>query len=326
MHYTKEQIDIADNIPIMDILREQNEQYKRVGNCYYWKAHDSLRFTGPKWYRFSTREGGQAIRFCERFLSLDFPQAVGYLLDHFAPYASKMEEGNDWGGEQIRNDSINKRISEESKGLFEQKKELIIPEKNESNRHVYAYLVKERGIDPEIVCTFMKYGSVYEEKERNLAVFVGKDTEGNIRSAGLHGVKVNDAKEKWTAKGSDIRYGFGFSGGGEKLYVFEAPIDLMSFISLYRKGWKNQNYVSLSGVSANALEQFLQDHPDVKKVYLCLDNDKAGNDACERIFEELKSGGIEFGRISPTLKDWNEDLLNTIKMRNEGYIWGISPV
>lgn len=335
MHYTQDQINIADSIPIMDILRSQNEEYKRVGSCYFWKAHDSLRFTGSKWYRFSTNEGGHAIQFCKRFLRMDFPDAMNFLLKNFAPYALEWkDEGssysqskenvtgeykNDISFATENNESVVEKASEKSR-------QFKVPVANDHNRHVYAYLTKERGIHPEIVCYFMRTGSVYEEKERNLAVFAGKDKSGNIRNASFHGVKKNDCKEKWTAKGSDLRYGFGFVGGSNRVYVFEAPIDLMSFISLYPKDWKQNNYIALSGVSKNALEQFLWDNPNVTKVFLCLDNDMAGNEACERIFKELSAEGREFSRIQPTGKDWNEDLLNMKTTMTEGTIWGISQV
>ena len=322
MHYTDEQISIADRIPIMDILQDQNEQYKKVGRCYYWKAHDSLRFTGPKWYRFSTREGGQAIRFCERFLQLDFPASVEYLLGNFAPYALKLKEGEGHSG--TKSPSVSKTDDlKQDKTAFNEKREFRIPQKGDTNRHVFAYLTKERGISPGVVTFFMQKGSVYEAKDRCLAVFAGKDKAGNIRNANFHGVRKSDAKNKWTAEGSDLRYGFGHVGQGEKLYVFEAAIDLMSFVTIYAKDWKEHSYVSLAGVSGNALEQFLWDHPNIREVFLCLDNDKAGNEASERLYGDFKNRAL-FSRILPKQKDWNEVLLSTIKTEEEGNKWGIS--
>ena len=52
--------------------------------------------------------------------------------------------------------------------------------------------------------------------------------------------------------------------------VFEAPIDLLSFIELFPKNWQQHNYLSLGGVSGKALRQFLSERPDVERVFLCL--------------------------------------------------------
>ena len=334
MHFTDEQINIADGVPIMEILRMQNEEYKRVGSCYYWKAHDSLHFTGSKWFRFSTHEGGRAIRFCERFLNMSFQEATEYLLRNFAPNVLE------WSRENINNASggtsgtENKGFGgfkreaaflEETDEVKVEKKEFESPIPAETNKHVYAYLTKERGIDPAIVSFFMERRDIYEERKHSWAVFAGRDKNKWMRCASIHGVTMNDNHSKWTAKGSDLRYGFGFKGSGEKVYVFEAPIDLLSFITMYQKDWQNNSYISLSGVSGNALKQILRDCPNLSKVYMCLDNDEAGEQGCKRIYKELKTTGKEFQRIKPVHKDWNEDLLAE-GMGGQTTQWGISQV
>ena len=94
-----------------------------------------------------------------------------------------------------------------------------------------------------------------------------------------------------------------------RFYVFEAPIDLLSFISLYQKDWQEHSYVALCGVAEHALMQLLSDAPHVQQVALCLDNDKAGIQARERIKQSLSERGYQdvFPLFS-RLKDWNEDL------------------
>ena len=96
---------------------------------------------------------------------------------------------------------------------------------------------------------------------------------------------------------------------GDTVYVFEAPIDLLSFISLYQRDWQQHSYVSLCGVSERALLQLLVDNPQVQKIGLCLDNDKAGIQARERIKGILTERG--YGNVFSLFsqqKDWNEDL------------------
>lgn len=57
-----------------------------------------------------------------------------------------------------------------------------------------------------------------------------------------------------------------------------------------------------------ALQTFLSDRKDVKHIYLCLDNDTAGCNACARIFDELPEK-YAVTQLIPTKKDWNEVLI-----------------
>lgn len=43
-------------------------------------------------------------------------------------------------------------------------------------------------------------------------------------------------------------------------------------------------------------------------VYLCLDNDEAGEDACESMTEVLADMDVDVERLRPQGKDWNDDL------------------
>ena len=43
-------------------------------------------------------------------------------------------------------------------------------------------------------------------------------------------------------------------------------------------------------------------------VYLCLDNDDAGNDACDHMTDTLEDMGLDVERLCPVRKDWNDDL------------------
>ena len=49
---------------------------------------------------------------------------------------------------------------------------------------------------------------------------------------------------------------------------------------------------SLSGVSERALMQYLADHKNIRKIYLCLDNDIAGNVACENLAEKIPNDKV----------------------------------
>lgn len=109
--------------------------------------------------------------------------------------------------------------------------------------------------------------------------------------------------------GSDKSYGFCYRGKGKELFVFESPIDLLSHIALYPAGWRNQNYLSLGGVSPKALEHFLSERTDIESIFIATDNDEAGNRAAEKLAELIPKEKSVY-RFLPQAKDWNEDLVN----------------
>ena len=49
-------------------------------------------------------------------------------------------------------------------------------------------------------------------------------------------------------------------------------------------------------------------NPKLDTVYLCLDNDEAGEDACESMMEVLEEMDVDVERLRPQGKDWNDDL------------------
>ena len=91
--------------------------------------------------------------------------------------------------------------------------------------------------------------------------------------------------------------------------MFEAPIDLLSYVSLHKEDWKQHSYVALCCVGSKPIFQLLQDFPNMKKIRLCLDHDISGMKAAERIKKQLLEMG--YGDTETDLsqyKDWNEDL------------------
>ena len=134
---------------------------------------------------------------------------------------------------------------------------------------------------------------------------MGRDPEGMRRYAHCRGTKD---KFRLDVAGSDKSYGFSYQGKDDKLCVFEAPIDLLSFINLFSKNWMDHSYLSLGGVAYKALQQFIEDHKGIRTIYLCLDNDEAGEAACIHLNEEIPDDKKVF-RMKPPVKDWNELLL-----------------
>ena len=181
------------------------------------------------------------------------------------------------------------------------------------------YLTQERKLSPSLVNFFIAAGDIYEDAAHHNVVFVGRDADGHPRYASSRGIRE---KFRQDAAGAEKAFGFAHRGTDKQLLVFEAPIDLLSFIELFPKNWQQHNYLSLGGVSGKALRQFLSERPDVERVFLCLDADKAGEDACKRL-AALLPDTVSVTRIQPCMKDWNEVLVHRAEIPNRNYFKSI---
>ena len=279
MQYTEEQIARANQTDLVSFLNEQGEQLVKSGREYRWKKHDSVTISGNRWYRHSQSKGGYPVDFVMEFYYATFPEAVKMLIG---------EEGE---GRQ--------------KSCPAPSKDFRLPEKNEDNEKIMKYLTKKREIEKTLVEDWIDRGDIYEEKEHHNVIFVGRDADGIPRYAHCRG--TGEIKYRGDVAGSDKAFGFCHRGTDNQLFVFEAAIDLLSFIQLFPKDWKKRSYLSLGGVSSVALMSFLSERPQITSVFLCLDNDQAGNEACEKLAGEI-SEGYSVIRLKPSKKDWNEIL------------------
>ena len=108
-------------------------------------------------------------------------------------------------------------------------------------------------------------------------------------------------------EGCDPRHSFHHIGTDGSLYVFEAPIDMLSYITLHPEGWQSHSYVACCGTSIQPVLKLLERQPQINTVLLCLDNDEAGHLASRRMKEQLAER-YTVERLIPAHKDWNDDL------------------
>jgi hypothetical protein len=150
---------------------------------------------------------------------------------------------------------------------------------------------------------------IYEDKEYHNAVFVGLDEKGVPRHAHKRGTRTQGEAYKGNVEGSDPKYSFHRIGKSNTLYVFEAPVDMLSFITLHPKDWKDHSYVTLDGVAEHAMLRQLKLNPHLKSIVLCLDHDEAGIEAVWRLKDILHEQEYEdISVMQSQYKDWNEDL------------------
>ena len=194
-----------------------------------------------------------------------------------------------------------------------------LPLRNITNANILNYLTQERKLSPSLVNFFVSAGDIYEDVAHHNAVFVGRDADGHPRYASCRSIHE---KFRQDVAGAEKSFGFAHRGTDKQLMVFEAPIDLLSFIELFPKNWQQHNYLSLGGVSGKALRQFLSERPDVERVFLCLDADKAGEDTCKRL-AALLPDTVSVTRIQPCMKDWNEVLVHRAEIPNRNYFKSI---
>ena len=287
VHFTEEQKQRANAVDLEDFLIKQGEKLIRSGREKRLASDHSITVRGNRWYDHSTAKGGCAIDFVRTFYNQSFPDAVTMLL----------------GGEQGKSYRESKACEPEPVKPF------ALPQAHKDMRRVFAYLTKTRCLNHEIVSSFAKANMIYEDTKYHNAVFVGYDAEGVARHAHKRGTYTKGEAFKGNEEGCDPRYSFHWIGQSDIVYVFEAPIDMLSFLSIYQRDWKQHSYVALCGVAEHALMQTLTDVPNIKRVVLCLDNDQAGIQARERIKKHLEERGYKnvFSLFSHQ-KDWNEDL------------------
>ena len=293
MTYTQAQIDKANAVDLEKFLRAQGETLVRSGKEYRWKAHDSLTVCGNKWFRHSQSKGGFPVDFVMEFYGKSFPEAVQMLTG---------EPGE-----------VQPETDPAPSPAFR------LPLRNVTNANILNYLTQERKLSPSLVNFFIAAGDIYEDSSHHNVVFVGRDADGHPRYASSRGIQE---KFRQDAAGAEKAFGFAHRGTDKQLLVFEAPIDLLSFIELFPKNWQQHNYLSLGGVSGKALRQFLSERPDVERVFLCLDADKAGEDACKRL-AALLPDTMSATRIQPCMKDWNDILVHRAEIPNRNYFKSI---
>ena len=173
---------------------------------------------------------------------------------------------------------------------------------------VFSYLLLTRGIDKDVLFEFVRRKMIYESANYHNAVFVGYDSSGKPRHAHKRGTVTNNPY-KGNVAGSQPEYSFHFNGTSEKLFLFEAPIDMLSYISMHKKNWKEHSYAASCSVSDRVLFQCLNDNPNIKNVFLCFDNDEAGQTANKRIADKLNKLNIQNEILIPNYKEWNEHIL-----------------
>ncbi len=294
----------------MDLLTylqifEPNELVRISDHEYCTRTHDSLKISNGKWMWWSRGVGGKnAVDYLVTVEEKTFYEAVKTILD----YAGQSRPPNviPFSGSKD--------------------KHLIQPRASPNNDVVKAYLIS-RGISETIINDCIENGSIYESLPYHNVVFVGFDESNNPKYAGLRGTINSDYKGD--ACGSDKKYSFRYiNPNADTVHIFEGAIDLLSYATLLQmqgKEYKEYSLLTLAGVyNAKqylnikevpvALSHFLKSNPQIKTIYLHLDNDIAGRNATKSLIHLLSDSYKVEAHPPPKGKDVNDYLCYSLRL------------
>lgn len=299
MRVTPEQIERANLVNLPDFLRSQGFSLKQVGREYVLQEHDSLHIKNNKagevgkWFRFSENKGGSNIQFVQEFMGLDFISAVELLSNEKAiPFHSH---------------SI-------SKAEPPKNREITLHESTDLSRTMH-YLHNGRGLSIASLEKLTAEGRLSQEGKTGNAVFKIFDENGLL--VGAEKVGTSNVRFKSFDKGAADGYGFEIvSGKPANTYFFESAIDAISFADLYPEQ-RDYRLVSMAGVKPSVVTETMKRYAiSPENVYLCTDNDKAGNEFAEKLIARYPA----MKRVTPNgAKDWNDILQGRMnKMKRYG--------
>ena len=297
-----DQIKRAKQMDLLTYLQhyEPQELVHFSGNVYTTRSHDSLKISNGKWCWWSRGIGGRsALDYLIKVRGMTLPEAVIRI-----------------DGQAVVVPSVPSKTRETAGP-----KRLLLPERNQNNDRVAAYL-KGRGIHGTLIDYCLQTGRLYESRYRRNAVFVDFDPQGVPRYGALRG--TSGSRFMGDASGSDKHFSFSVPAREKstKLHLFESAIDLLSYGTLELlagRDWRRENCLSLAGIYRPkknigestlpaALTQYLKDYPQITEIALHLINDAPGRLAAKTIKALLPSACTVSDKPPPRGKDCNDYL------------------
>jgi len=322
--FTAEQKQIANGTDLASFLCAQGETVKRVGTDeYVWTRHGSSRINGNKWVHNASGEGGYPIKFVQHFFNCSYKDAMLRLLDF----------------NRICIESTNTHDKmPENTPILRNAHPFILPPRDKNMKRTFAYLTKTRHIPSDVVSFFAHEHKIYQADRSHYhnIVFVGHDEKNEPVYATKRSASEQVSFHGDAAGSNKRQYCFNYfpeqakepKHSSNTLLVFEAPIDMLSYIATVKDDnsnrnnnltWQNDSYMALGGTSSSPLFHYLSygkektGHDMPQKIILALDRDEAGIRGMADILLKLTK---EYPEIDVFLKlshykDWNADLTNS---------------
>lgn len=320
-YYTKEQYEQAKYTGnALEYAQRQGYDLVRQGAYYTMREHDSMVFTpAGRWFWNSRGVNGGALEFMIYYEGRTITDAV-LTLTSDPEYTKARPQERDTERQQPARQPAPAIRPDAPRYTFR------LPEKAQNMKQMFYYLCGERGLEKAVVQEMIRQNRLYQSaytrpdgKTMYNATFVYQDAQGKPVGAYQRGMKDAPGYPpyKRDVPGSDKRYGWLLQGtDADRVAVFEAAIDAASDASLTAMrapadGWKvGIDRLSLEGLNWQPLQNYLEAHPNVRRVELMLDGDEAGRRAAADFTRRLTEQGYTVqDKVPPFGKDWNDCLL-----------------
>ena len=193
---SQEEIDRAKHTDLAMMLQGMGETVRRSGSEYEWQdGGRKVTLRGNLWYHQYDMTGGDAIDFAKRFFGKTFPEAVVFL--------------NGGSSAQLLRSSPAQK----------EKKPFALPRKAADMRRLFGYLCGHRGIDRDVLLTFVRKNMVYESADHYNVVFVGYDKNRTARHAHQRG-SYSFSRFQGNVDSSDPSFRFHWNGISGTTRVF----------------------------------------------------------------------------------------------------------
>lgn len=316
-------MEAIKNISIFEFAEKRGYELKRIKDDYFKIDKMGGTYITPSnnmFNSFAQKTGGGIIQFVMFTEGLTNKEAMHLLNDEYLA-------GN------LKPIDVSKHEKNQNSIIEKKEKAFILPPKNSDNNEIINYLVNYRKIDKEFVDKAINENKIYQkQKDRNLiylvvnskneivgAEWINTDQDGQYkgRKGFVAGSKINEDSP------------FEFKGTSNKLYLFESPTDLMSYMTLEKlKGnydnIKNDTFIANWSIANDKIvKNYLQNNKNINEVYICYDNDidgtiiknaqsisyNHGQEKAKELVKELKESFVkDCSIICPTEKDYNDDL------------------
>lgn len=315
----------AKSILITDLLTSLSREPRNIKNneCWYLSPLHEEKTPSFKvdivknvWFDHGAGVGGNIIDLVMNIYNLDFKSALQKLssIFNYGDTAVSSSFFHQQGIKQKINkiqESAKSQISSAAKSHLNQTGVSHNKDQGQShfelkkvkaleNKALLEYITK-RGIKSDIAMRYLKevyYSSSSQDETKNYFALGFENDAGNYELRNAYFKGCVGSKDITTIKGT----------GGKELSIFEGFIDFLSALTYFKIDNFKSDVIILNSVANKAKISDLLYSDLYNKIYLFLDNDKAGEET-QREFYRMNDKCVNCSTIYEPYKDFNE-LLN----------------
>lgn len=319
-------VDIAKTVEFSLFINTTNKSGELV-----WSDNHKVKLFKYKgnWRYRDGADTGSNIDFLINYYNFDFISAVNHILKA-GGYDDKFDnrKENKKYKRAVQHQKKIEKIQEEEKIDFQ----AYIDEVNiKNNFGSYRYLVNIRKIDKEVFLWFYNKGLITRGERPSHSYDLSQDKSVKLDDTltyfiykspltseitGLTGRENRDlmkfqGKKPFRKNFKGTEWGFGISKQKTitKMKLFEAPIDLLSYITIYKRTDKLNCYMTATGgANYSLIRKNVERLKDLEEIIMCYDDDDFGNDSFEKIKEMFPNLKVSREIPKKGCKDWNEML------------------